>query len=319
MIYEISLTGAEQDNGKIELHRLALLANSITEIAKGALQIRIMGISAEKGRTSERITNALKIKLADLKSGSSSLEIVDKEVTSTILELECEPFKETLTGLQGDAFRSEILGELPNQSPMTLVIESFREALNYKEEANHLDKALLKKLKNFEKIFVSQEESLRFTNRGSIPELELQKIDFRKIQTLEESIPEPQEIIINGVVEELKYSKLRVTIATKEGPVNGILSENFDPADISKYWGKDLTIAGTAHYRPSGKMSFVYIEKIFEPTDTDKYFSKPSKKETVEQQIQRQQKQLRHGNRLSEIVGQWPGDENIEEIINALD
>ena len=319
MTYEIKLEGAEQDDGKIELHRLILLAQAITEIAKGALQIRLMGISAEKGRTSDRITNALKIKLADLKNGSAGLEVINKELGSTILELECEYFKETLAGQQGDAFRPEILGDLPNQSPMTLVMETFKEALNYKEEVNHLDKALLKKLKNFEKVFVSKEELLTIANRGSIPKLELQKIDFRKIQKLEESIPEPQEVIINGVVEELKYSKRRVTINTKEGAVNGILSESLDPADISKYWGKDLTIAGTAHYQPSGKMSFLYIEKIFEPTDTDKYFSKPSRKETVEQQIQRQQKQIKHSNRLSEIVGQWPGDENIEEIINALD
>lgn len=307
MIYEIKLAGTDQNDGKIELHRLVLLAQSILEIAKGALQIRLMGISGERGRPSERITNALKINLADLKKGS------------TILELECEPFKETLEGQQGDAFRPEILGDLPNQSPMTLVMESFREALNYKEESSYLDKALLKKLKGFEKIFISKDELLTIANRGSIPELELRKTDFRKIQVLEESMPEPQEVIINGIVEELKYSKLRVTINTKEGHVNGVLSDSFDPSEISKYWGKDLTISGTAYYQPSGKMSFLYIERIFEPNETDKYFSKTSKKETVEQQIQRQQKHLKGSNHLSEIVGQWPGDEKIDEIINALD
>jgi hypothetical protein len=307
MIYEIKLAGTDQNDGKIELHRLVLLGQSILDIAKGALQIRLMGISAERGRPTERLTNALKINLADLKKGS------------TILELECEPFKETLEGQQGDAFRPEILGDLPTLSPMSLVIESFREALNYQEETNHLDKPLLKKLKNFEKIFVSKEESVIFTNRGSIPELQLKKTDFRKIQILEESMPEPQEVIINGIVEELKYSTRRVTINTKEGSVNGVLGENFDPSEISKYWGKNLTIAGTAHYQPSGRMSSIYIERIFEPSDTDKYFSKPSKKETVEQQIQRQQKHLKGGNHLSEIIGQWPGDEKIDEIINALD
>nr|HXL57530.1 hypothetical protein [Chitinophagaceae bacterium] len=60
-------------------------------------------------------------------------------------------------------------------------------------------------------------------------------------------------------------------------------------------------------------------ERIFEPTEADKYFSKASKKETVEQQIQRQQKLLKYANHLSEVVGQWPGDESIEEILNALD
>lgn len=307
MIYEIKLAGADQDDGKIDLQRLISLAQSITEIAKGALQIRLLGISSKAGKKTERITQALNIKLADLKKGS------------TVLELECESFRDTLKGEQGNFFRSEILEELPNQTPLSLVIESFREALNFKEDTNHLDKPLLKKLKSFERIFVGNEERITFSNRGSIPDLQLQKTDFQKIQTLEESIPEPQEIIINGIVDELKYSKLRVTIATKEGIVNGVLSEDFEPEDISKYWGKDLTIAGTAYYQPSGKMSFLYIEKIYEPNDNDKYFSKPSKKETVEQQIQRQQKHLKNQNNLAEIVGKWPGDESIEEILNSLD
>ena len=169
------------------------------------------------------------------------------------------------------------------------------------------------------KVFVSSDEFVSIANQGSIPELTLRKDDFRKIRTLEESIPEPQEIIINGIVDELKYSKSRISVATKDGLVNGILSDDFEPGEISKYWGKELTIAGTAHYLPGGKMSFLYIERIFEPSASDKYFSKPSKKETVEQQIQRQQKQLKHPNHLAEIVGQWPGDESIEEILNALD
>lgn len=307
MIYEIRLAGAEQDDGKIDLLRLVPLAQSITEIAKGALQIRLLGISVERGKKAERITKALKISLSDLKKGS------------TILELECETFKETLQGQQGNAFNSEILEKLPYQTPMSLVVESFNEALDYKEEANHLDKALLKRLKAFEKVFVSSNELVSIANQGSIPELILKKEDFKKIQILEESIPESQEIIINGIVDELKYSKSRVSVVTKDGLVNGILSDDIEPGEISKYWGKDLTIAGTAHYQPSGKISFLYIEKIFEPSEADKYFSRTSKKETVEQQILRQQKQLKHSNHLSEIVGQWPGDESIEEIINALD
>lgn len=307
MIYEIRLAGAEQDDGKIDLQRLALLAHAITDIAKGALQIRLHGFSTERGRKSERISNALKIKLSDLKIGS------------TILELECNSFEETLIGEQGNIFNPKILNELPNQTPMSLVIDSFRQALNYKEEISELDKALLKKLKNFEKVFVAEEEIVTMANRGSIPDLSLSKKDFQKIQILEESIPEPQEILINGIVDELKFSKSRVAIATKDGIVSGILSDDLAPQDISKYWGRELTIAGTAHYLPSGKMSFVFIEKLFEPSESDKYFSKPSKKETVQQQIQRQQKALKNRNLITDIVGQWPGDESIDEILKGID
>lgn len=307
MVYEVKLSGVEQDNGRIELHRLALLAQSIKDIASGALRLRLIGVSTERGRKSDRILNAASIHLADLKKGS------------TILELECDTFRETLEGQQGDAFNAEILHELPDQTPMTLVMESFREALNYKEDNSHLDKGLLKKLKTFEKIFISGDESVIFTNRGSLPDLTLKQTDFKKIKELEESIPESQEIIINGIVDELKYSKSRITIATEEGAVTGILSDTIDPEEISKFWGKRLTISGRSHFQPNGRMSFIYIDKFFEPSEADRYFSKISRKETVEQQIQRQQKLLKYNNNLNEIVGKWPGDEDIDEILNALD
>lgn len=307
MKYEIRLTGAEQDDGKIDLDRLVQLAHSITSIARGALQVKLVGVSNEKGRRSEKISTALKIKLSDLKKGS------------TILELECESFKSTLEGHPGDLFKSEILELLPDKTPMSLVIESFREAMEYNEDSTFLDKPLLKKLIEFKKIFVSNDEFLTIANQGSTPAITLRKSDFKRIGILEDSFPEPREIVINGIVEELKFSKLRVGIATKEGIVNAVLSEELEPMNISKYWGKELTIAGRMHFLPGGKLSFLYIEKIFNPGEFDEYFSKPVSKLSIEQQIQKKLKQRKHTNLLGDIIGQWPGDEAIDEILKGLD
>lgn len=307
MKYEIRLAGADQDDGKIELDRLVQLAQSITNIARGALQVKLVGVSNEKGRRTEKISTALKIRLSDLKKGS------------TVLELECDSFKTTLQGHPGDLFKSEILEQLPDKTPMSLVIESFREAMNYNEDSTFLDKSLLKKLKDFKKVFVSNDELLTISNQGSIPEITLRKSDFKKIAILEDSFPEPQEIVINGVVEELKYSKLRVGIATKQGLVNAVLSEELEPMDISKYWGKELTIAGRMHFLPSGKPSFIYIERVFNPDEFDEYFSKPVSKLNIDQQIQKKIKAQKHTNLLGDIIGQWPGDESIDDILKDLD
>ena len=307
MKYEIRLAGSDQDDGKIELIRLVQLAQSITNIALGALQVKLVGVSNEKGRRSEKISTALKIKLSDLKKGS------------TILELECESFKTTLEGQPGDLFKTEILEQLPDNTPMSLVIESFREAMNYDEESIFPDKPLLKKLKDLKRVFVSNDELLTISNQGSIPEITLRKSDFKKIGILEDSFPEPKEIVINGVVEELKYSKLRVGIATKQGLVNAVLSEELEPMDISKFWGQELTIAGRMHFLPSGKPSFIYIERAFKPDEFDSYFSKPVNKLNIEQQIQKKIKHQKHTNLLGDLVGQWPSDESIEDILKDLD
>lgn len=306
MVYEIRLAGAQQDDGSIDLHRLALLAQTVTEIARGALNIRIGGISTDRSKKSDKLQQGLSIKLSNVKSGS------------TVLVLECEPFGNYLAGVQGNVFRPEVLSELPEQTPMGLVIETFREALNFKEEASYLDKALLKKLKSFEKIFTSADEKISFSNQGSIPEVSLLKADFQKIQFLEESIPNPHEVIINGVIDELKFSKSRVTIITQEGPVNAVLSEEVVPENIAKFWGKSLTIVGTAHYQPGGKISFLFIEKIFEPREADLYFSKRPAAEAIDQQIQRKFSQ-KGKNQLADVIGKWPDDEPFEDLLKMLD
>lgn len=306
MIYEIKFTGAEQDDGSIELERLALLSHNILTIAKGALQIRLLGISAERGRPSENISRALKIKLKKLKKGS------------TVLELECDTFQNTLIGLQGDFFKNEILNELPQMTPMSLVINSYHEALS-EGEKNNLDKALLKSLRDIRKLLIDEEEQIIISNKGSTPTLKLKKKDFKKIELLEEESPAPQQVIVNGIVELLQYSKSKIIIHTAEGAVNGYLSDQIIADDVSKYWGKEITVAGTANYKSNGRMSFIEVERLFAPGKEDTYFSRTKKKENAEQQLQKHLKDFTYTNRLGELVGKWPGDESLDQIINSLD
>ena len=72
-----------------------------------------------------------------------------------------------------------------------------------------------------------------------------------------------------------------------------------------------------AHFKPGGK-SVIEIQSVFEAGKGDEYFSKKPNLETVEQQIQRQLREREGKNRLSEIVGKWPGDEDFDELLNML-
>ncbi|TAK43985.1 MAG: hypothetical protein EPO28_05380 [Saprospiraceae bacterium] len=306
MQYEIRIHGAPGDDGSISLERLVDLAGSLQAIAKGALQIRLGGMSNWRGRMTLRLNNALEIRLRGLRQGS------------TILDLECDTFQETLAGQQGDAFRPGILEKLPSMTPVGLVIESFQDALQTSPNEEHLDKPLLQDLQRFKKLFLADEETITISNRGSIPALELRKQDLTKIQILEEQTPDPQSILVKGLVETLKYSKSKVTIQTSEGRVDAYLPGTLGPESISRYWGKEVTIAGTAHYRPSGRIAYIEIERIFEPDKGDEYFSRKKSSETTEQQFQRQLNEKQFKNNLDELVGQWPGDESFEDLLKQL-
>jgi len=304
MNYEIKIDNAMEEKGTIDLHRLALIADSIRKVSEGALQIRLRGVSLTKGRKKISLKDALKVSLTSIKEGS------------TVLCLESEKFEKTLEPYQTDLFRWEAQQELPQHTPMTLFIRSFQDAMNEDDEQDLLDKPLLRELKHLKNAFLNDNETFIISNQNSVPELKLTKNDFMRIKVLEDEIPEPEPVILNGTVESLKYSKLKVQIKTEEGIVDGFLSDKLSSEDIAPYWGKEVTITGTAHFKPRGRL-VIEIERVFEAGEGDAYFSRKPKSETVEKQMERQIRE-KGGNQLAQIMGKWPGDETDEEFEQML-
>lgn len=293
MEYEIKISGTPFDDGAIDLDRLEIIAQYMRDIAKGALQMRMFGSSYKRGRETEEIAKALKIRLLGLSRGS------------TILHLECQPFRETLRQVQGNLFHEEILRRLPDQTPVSLVMESFQNALSSEEGGEMLDKHLLKDLQNFKKVLVNDAQTVQFSNRGTLPDLQLRMVDFTRLKTIEEQTPNPQPVVISGIVEELKFSKAKVTFIPDKGrAITGFLGESVPAGEMAKYWGQKVTIRGTAHFRPSGQMGFVEIGKVSLAEEGDAYFSRPLRRETVAQQLERQMAAKKTvGNKLSQFIG----------------
>ncbi len=305
MKYEIRINDAKEKKGTISLQRLELIAKSIRKISEGALQIRLKGLSTLKGRKSSAIEEALNVTLVGLSKAS------------TRLELEAQPFSSTLEPYQTDIFRQEAQKDLPHLTPISLFMSAFQEAIKEDPSSDLLDKPLLRELKNYKKVFLSDDESMIITNQGTVESVTLNKQTFKKIKVLEAEIPDPKPVILNGKVEMLRHSKQKVTIQTKDGMVDGFLDDHIKPEEIGAYWGKEITLAGMAHYKPGSK-TVIEINKIFEPSAGDDYFSKKPTSETIEQQINRQFQEGKKTTVLAELVGKWPGEETDEEFERML-
>jgi hypothetical protein len=306
MNYDIKIRGAKEDNGYLEFDRLNLITQSTKEIATKALMLRLRGFSDIK--PDSKLKAALFLRLESL-SGN--------KLEGTSMLIDCDHFEETIKKLQLDFFRPT--QEILKLTPMALVIQSFRSALLENEDKDYLDKPLLKSLLKFKKNFASDNEVFFFSNRNSIPEIEVTREDFKKIEVLEESIPEPRKIIINGQLDEMKVSKNRLGLLTKEGVVNIFANDNSIIHGIVNYMGKEVTISGIANYRPGGQLSYIEIEQYFEPGKSDDFFSRKPKAMTMEQQVLFQLKQGKKKNPLSDLIGKWPGDESFDDLLKMLD
>ena len=106
------------------------------------------------GQPPKKISNALKIRLSGLY----------EENLYNALELECEPFSKYLIGWQGEIFNPTILDELPNLTPVSLVIKTFRGVLEQDKDYEWVDKPLLKKLSDFKGLFLNDLDFNFFQN-----------------------------------------------------------------------------------------------------------------------------------------------------------
>jgi len=311
MNYDIKILGEDEDNGLLEFDRLNLLTKSTKDIATKALMFRLRGFSDIN--PDKNLKKALAMRLESI-SGSGQ--------DGTSLTIDCTHFSETIKGLQYEMFkpREEVL----QLTPMALVISSFHTAINDDSEGADLDKPLLKSLMSFKKNFISDNEIFYMANRGTIAEVRLTKDDFQKIGLLEDRIPEPKKVIVNGQLDEMKVSKGKLGLQTEQGFVNVFANDKSIIENIVGFMGKEVTISGLAHYKPNGQLSFVEIQEYNEPGARDKFFSKKPTAMTAHQQLLFQAKQSKKSSSLSALksisglLKDEINDEEFEEMLKDI-
>lgn len=311
MNYDIKILGEEEDNGLLEFDRLNLLTKSTKEIATKSLMFRLRGFSDINPDKS--LKKALAMRLQSItRSGQDG----------TSLTIDCSRFSETIKGLQYELFKPR--AEVLQLTPMALVIHSFQTALNADGEDTDFDKPLLRSLLNFKRNFISDNEIFYLANRGTIAEVRLTKDDFQKINRLQDSIPDPKKVIVNGQLDEMKVSKGKLGLQTEQGFVNVFTNDKTIIENIVSFMGKDVTISGMAHYKPNGQLSYLEIQEYNEPGARDKFFSKKPTAMTAHQQLLFQVKQTKKSNSLSalkSISGLLKGeisDEQFQEMLKDI-
>ncbi len=310
MNYDIKIKGEDRDDGRIEFDRLARLAKTTKEIAQKALMLKLFGYSGVVLPAEWK--KATDIYLETVKGSRSK---------GTTLTIDAQPLATHRPILQANAFKPELENELQKLTPMALVIQSFRLALeDDQQNNNNLDKPLLKSLMAFKNNFKGDKEVFYLSNRNTIPEIEVRLSDFKKIEQLEESIPEPHKIVVTGRLDEMKYSKSRLVMITNDGAVNILVKDNQEQMleDLKNFFGKKFSIQGMANYRAGGSISFIELLSFGETSSADQYFNKLPTAMTAKQQLLFQVKKSGTRNPLFDIAGQWPGEETDAEFEELL-
>jgi hypothetical protein len=118
----------------------------------------------------------------------------------------------------------------------------------------------------------------------------------------------------------MQYSKDLIQVQTEQGAIRALLTSEIQFQEVSEYFGQRVTLDGIANFKPSGNVSTIEIRKVRLANGTDDWFTKkptPIKEQLDFKELRTKQKYK--GTNLNNVIGEWPGDESIEELLEMLE
>jgi hypothetical protein len=277
--------------------------------AERGLRLAVEGASVKRGRLPGWLTKSLELTATGIKKGSTVLSILAPVLGETAKEQ-----------IQQQDFW--YIAPEPEDTALTLLSKSVRDTTAEAIDSNAYDGGVLDSLlefKPFLKHFAAKIE-LKCVSRPR-ERFELGERELTKIERLKAKIPEPRAVVLSGRFDVIEHQKKRfhLVFANGESLLGTIDTEHLDVEHMRQFWGKNVTIKGIVHFRPSGKPRLIEAQVIKPMEEGEEVFGtlleEPSQIELLKSV--RETAAARQGW-LKEVWGKWPGDEPIEDLLAAL-
>lgn len=292
----------------IDSDRLADILKLIKNISRSALSFETKGFSKRKpGRVDDKIQEATIIYLGETGAGS------------TQLKLHSPTFAEARFGEQLELFDPNRNPDFLSKTALTLAIEALSSAFDVQSDNKWYDRSMYDSIADLRKTLRNDTESWELSNQKAESRVEISYKNLTALKKIKLKIPQAKESTISGELQRLSSNskaERKAKIKSQTGIIDAVLADHIDSSDFGAFFGRHIVVEGTAHYR--NETDFVLEVERFRTTQPgDEIFSYVGG-ESIEAQIERQQRSGASHNPLSEIAGQWPGDETYEELIAEL-
>lgn len=310
--HTIRLQGFDLENGKISFSLLAKLNEHLLRLAESTLRSFVNGNSTlKRGKQADWLTKSLDFNLSGLKSGS------------TILEVDAPILKETMGNMQVPMFGDQPIDDVTKTSALGLGLYAFDQAIQGDLNSSILDKHLLKEMRHFGKFLNKKGSSIEVSSGKKSKTIRLKKEVIEKIKTIEDKTPASIKTKVTGVLDVLKHSNNQLELIVDETKrIRAVLSEQLAISELTPFFGKEVTVSGTANYNPSGEVISFEINGYKPVNKKEKYFSqlpKPLFEETDLKRIAKTQNYKGYSaEKVKKIVGHIQVEESLEDLLAAL-
>lgn len=306
--HTIHLEGFEMKNGTIPFSVLMQIIQNLTKVSTGTLRVLMEGHSQKRGKHPEWLDKSVDFHLSALKPGSTILEVdapkLQDSITQAQLPLEFDNIK---------------IDDISKFSAIDLTMMAYEQAFSDEGEVSLLDKPLLKEMQKFRSIFDTKGASFKISGYGT-KQVSLNKESFQKIKKLETTTSPSIKSRLTGKFDLMKHSNGLLEIITQNKKIRAFLNSTIDPSSIKDFFGEEVTLDGIAHFNPRGQISSFEVSKIRIASASDEYFKRIPNPIAAQLQIAGiAHRQSYQGTKLNKVVGKWPGNEAVEDLLRLLD
>jgi hypothetical protein len=202
------------------------------------------------------------------------------------------------------------------------LVASLSAAVHAEEESPLVDPPMIQLLARLEDVFERGVEGIRFEANATITlePLTIRASDVKSLAGLEKQIPAPQYVRVAGKLDIIRHSDGTFYLALPAGErVRGIAHQQ-ELQDLQGLWGTRVLVAGTAYFSPAGRVLRVEAQVIRAATEKDAriWGIVP---EPLGVDVRAAELRISQGPKsgLNAIYGKWPGDEDDETILGALE
>lgn len=300
----ILVGGTASGKAAVSAHVLRALLDAVDNASQRALRLRVQGRSNLHGKPSWL-------------DAATNYELVAKREGSSVLECQAPTLQEAAPALfQQLAFPD--LGPRPDQSVLSLVAETLREATTGNEESELLDRGTLDAVARFSRVFGHDVYGLILN--GSEPQVHVTPAGIETAGRLRRETPRPQRAVVAGVLDELAGSKRAFNLLLASGhSMRGLLPPG-DPRAYRDLFGEKVVVDAEVSFRPSGAVSILsatHIRAASQGDDTWERLPRPSPMAVDD--IKPPHPPPSGLNGMARVFGKWPGTETDEEILAALE
>jgi hypothetical protein len=181
------------------------------------------------------------------------------------LDIEAPEISQVYRGKQFGFFDEPKAEKLLNESAFGLASYIYDKAIRQPESSRMLDKYLLQKITEFDKILDkgNSEIELISNSHSQVQSVSIKKESLEKVQVTEQKTRESVKTAITGILDVMRHKKEQMEIVTTgDRRIRSFPGKNMDIINLKTFFGENVKITGLAHFKTDGSLKFIEIIDI---------------------------------------------------------